>query len=115
MIVDIPLHLICLQGDRGFLLNVEYHYRLSNLFSPRFFQKFFLIAFLDEGQVWNASGAAYSFDPKASIGIGLQIGEVVNINGLRSGEDTSVFRINIAKALEPDRGVQITTAWYQNF
>ena len=107
-------------GDRGFLLNVEYHYRLSNLFSPRLFEKFFLVAFLDEGQVWNVSDAAYTFDPKASIGIGLQIGEddtvtVVNINGLHSGEDASFFRINIAKALESGRGIQMTTAWYINF
>ena len=107
-------------GDRGFLLNVEYHYRLSNLFRPRFFEKFFLVAFLDEGQVWDMSGAPYTFDPKASIGIGLQIGEdntvtVVNINGLSSGEDTSIFRINIAKALESGRGVQMTIAWYHNF
>ena len=107
-------------GDRGFLLNVEYHYRLSNLFSPRFFEKFFLVAFLDEGQVWNSSGPPYVFDPKASIGIGLQIGEddtvtVVNINGLHSGEDTSIFRINIAKALESGRSIQMTIAWYHNF
>ena len=107
-------------GDRGFLLNVEYHYRLSNLFRPRFFEKFFLVAFLDEGQVWDMSGAPYTFDPKASIGIGLQIGEddtvtVVNINGLSSGEDTSIFRINIAKALESGRGIQMTIAWYHNF
>ncbi len=107
-------------GDRGFLLNVEYHYRLSNLFSPRFFEKFFLVAFLDEGQVWNVSDAAYTFDPKASIGIGLQIGDddtvtVVNINGLHSGEDASFFRINIAKALESGRGIQMTIAWYHNF
>ena len=107
-------------GDSGFLLNVEYHYRLSNLFSPRLFEKFFVVAFLDEGQVWSASDAAYTFDPKASIGIGLQIGDdntvtVVNINGLHSGEDVSVFRINIAKALESDRGIQMTIAWYHNF
>ena len=107
-------------GDRGFLLNVEYHYRLSNLFSQRFFQKFFVVAFLDEGQVWNASDAAYTFDPKANIGIGLQIGEddtvtVVNISGLHSGEDASVFRINIAKALESGSGIQMRIAWYHNF
>ncbi len=107
-------------GDRGFLLNLEYHYRLSNLFSPRFFEKFFLVAFLDEGQAWNASGAAYTFDPKANIGIGFQIGEndtvtVVNINGLHSGEDASVFRVNIAKALESGHGIQMTIAWYHNF
>ena len=107
-------------GDRGFLLNVEYHYRLSNLFKLRFFEKFFVVAFLDEGQVWEASDAAYTFDPKANIGIGLQIGEddavtVVNINGLHSGEDASVFRVNIAKALESGRGIQMTIAWYHNF
>ena len=107
-------------GDRGFLLNVEYHYRLSNLLRRGFFEKFFVVAFLDEGQVWRASGAAYTFGPKASVGIGLQIGDddtvtVVNINGLHSGEDTSMFRINIAKALESGRGIQITTAWYHNF
>lgn len=107
-------------GDRGFLLNVEYHYRLSNLFRPRFFQKFFVVAFLDEGQIWDASDALYTFDPKANIGIGLQIGEddtvtVVNINGLHSGEDTSIFRINIAKALESGRSIQMTIAWYHNF
>ncbi len=107
-------------GDRGFLLNVEYHYRLSNLFSPRFFEKFFVVAFLDEGQVWDVSDAAYNFDPKASVGIGLQIGEddtvtVVNVKGLHSGKDASLFRINIAKPLESNRGIQITTAWYHNF
>ena len=107
-------------GDRGFLLNVEYHYRLSNLFKLHFFEKFFVVAFLDEGQVWEASDAAYTFDPKANIGIGLQIGEddavtVVNINGLHSGGDASVFRVNIAKALESGRGIQMTIAWYHNF
>lgn len=107
-------------GDRGFLINVEYHYRLSNLLRSRFFEKFFLVAFLDEGQVWEASDAAYTFDPKANIGIGLQIGEddtvtVVNINGLHSGEDVSVFRVNIAKALESGPGIQMTIAWYHNF
>ena len=107
-------------GDRGFLINVEYHYRLSNLFKPRLFEKFFVVAFLDEGQVWEASGAAYTFDPKANIGIGLQIGEddtvtVVNINGLHSGADASVFRINIAKALESGRGIQMRVVWYHNF
>ena len=107
-------------GDRGFLLNVEYHYRLSNLFSRRIFKDMFLIAFLDEGQVWDASDGAYTFDPKGNIGIGLQFGRdnavtVVNIRGLSSGRDDFIVRVNIAKALESDRGIQITTAWYQRF
>ena len=107
-------------GDRGFLLNVEYHYRLSNLFSRGIFKNMFLIAFLDEGQVWNASDGRYAFDPKGNIGIGLQFGRdgavtVVNIRGMHSGRDDFIVRVNIAKALESNRGIQITTAWYQSF
>ncbi len=107
-------------GDRGFLLNIEYHYKLSNLLSQGIFKNAFLIAFLDEGQVWNVSDDTYAFNPKASVGIGLQFGEddsvvVVNVPGLHSGRDDSVFRVNIAKALESGLGVQITTAWYHSF
>ena len=107
-------------GDRGFLLNIEYHYSLSNLLSRGIFKNAFLIAFLDEGQVWNVSDAAYTFNPKASVGIGLQFGEddsvvVVNVPGLHSGREDSVFRVNIATALESGLGIQITTAWYHSF
>ena len=107
-------------GDSGFLLNIEYHHRLSNLLRWNIFKNAFLIAFFDEGQVWHVSDGAYTFDPKASVGIGLQFGEddsvvVVNVPGLHSGRDDSVFRINIAKALESGLGVQITTAWYHSF
>ena len=107
-------------GDRGFLLNIEYHYKLSNLLRWNIFKNAFLIAFLDEGQVWHVSEDAYAFNPKASVGIGIQFGEddsvvVVNVPGLHSGRDDSVFRVNIAKALESGLGVQITTAWYHSF
>ena len=107
-------------GDRGFLLNIEYHYRLSNLLRWDIFKNAFLIGFLDEGQVWHVSEGAFAFDPKASVGIGLQFGEddsvvVVNVPGLHSGRDDAVFRVNIAKALESDLGFQITTAWYHSF
>ena len=107
-------------GDGGFLFNIEYHYSLSNLSSWNIFKNAFLVAFLDEGQVWNVSDTDYTFDPKASVGIGLQFGEddsvvVVNVPGLHSGRDDSFFRVNIAKALESGLGVQITTAWYHSF
>ena len=91
-------------GDRGFLLNVEYHYRLGNLSSWDIFRNAFLIAFLDEGQVWNVSGPAYTFDPKGNIGIGLQF-----------GENDFIFRVNIAKAFESAQGVQVTTFWNLSF
>lgn len=107
-------------GDSGFLLNIEYHYSLSNLFSWNIFKSGFLVAFFDEGQVWNVSDTAYVFDPKASVGIGLQFGEddsavIVNVPGLHSGRDDSFLKINIAKALESGHGIQITTAWYRSF
>ncbi|MXV75110.1 BamA/TamA family outer membrane protein [Candidatus Poribacteria bacterium] len=107
-------------GDSGFLLNIEYHYKLSNLLRWNIFKNAFLVAFIDEGQVWNVSDTGYTFDPKASVGIGLQFGEddsavVVNVPGSHSGRDDSFFRVNIAKALESGLGVQITTAWYRSF
>ncbi|MXV84827.1 hypothetical protein F4X88_14770 [Candidatus Poribacteria bacterium] len=91
-------------GDRGFLLNIEYHYRLSNLSSWRFFNNAFAIVFFDEGQVWNVSGPAYTFDPKGNIGIGLQV-----------GEDSSIFRLNIARAFESGKGIHVTTVWSKSF
>lgn len=109
-------------GDRGFLLNVEYHYRLSNLFRWNIARGVFAIVFLDEGQVWNVSDGTYTFDPKGNIGIGigLQFGinnsaRVVNINGLSAGADDFVFRVNIAKPLESGKGIQVTTVWYHSF
>ena len=107
-------------GDRGFLLNVEYHYRLSNLFGANIFKYIFLIPFIDEGQVWNISDRPYTFDPKGNVGIGLQFGRdnSVTIGNLRSGQSERynfLVRFNIAKALESDKGIQITTAWYHSF
>ncbi|MDE0553049.1 MAG: BamA/TamA family outer membrane protein [Candidatus Poribacteria bacterium] len=109
-------------GDRGFLLNVEYHYRLSNLFNWNIAKALFAIVFLDEGQVWDVSGGAYTFDPKGSIGVGLQFGRDnsvpvgnINSNSLSFGADSFVFRVNIAKALEAGKDIQVTTAWYHTF
>ncbi|MDE0682836.1 MAG: hypothetical protein OXI63_07980, partial [Candidatus Poribacteria bacterium] len=106
--------------DSRVLLNIEYHYKLSNLLRWGFFKNAFLVAFLDEGQVWNVSDDGYTFNPKASVGIGLQFGQddsavVVNVPSLHSERDDSFFRVNIAKALESGLGVQITTAWYRSF
>ena len=91
-------------GDRGFLLNIEYHHSLSNLFSWGVFKNAFAIVFFDEGQVWDVSGPKYTFDPKGNIGIGFQLG----------GND-SIFRVNIAKAFESGKGIQVTTVWSKSF
>ncbi len=91
-------------GDRVFLLNIEYHYRLSNLLSSRFFKNAFAIVFFDEGQVWNVSGPKYTFNPKGNVGIGLQFGET-----------DAIFRLNIARAFESGKGIHVTTVWSHSF
>jgi hypothetical protein len=90
-------------GDRGFLLNVEYHYRLANLTKWRIFQNAFLVFFLDEGQVWNVSDGKFTFNPKADVGIGLQF------------QEAGSFRINIAKTLDSWEDFQTSFAWYHGF
>lgn len=91
-------------GDCGFLLNVEYHYRLSNLSNLPIFKNAFLVFFVDEGQVWNVSGENFTFNPKADVGIGLQL-----------QEEGNSLRINIAKTLETWKGFQTSFAWYYGF
>lgn len=90
-------------GDGGFLLNIEYHYRLLNLINRDIFRNFFLVLFLDEGQVWNMSDSSFSFDPNADIGIGLQF------------HDAGIFRLNIAKTLDSWRGYQTSFGWSFSF
>lgn len=90
-------------GDNGFLLNVEFYFRLANMIDWEIFDNVFLVFFIDEGQVWNVSDADFSFDPKADIGIGLQLGK------------RGRFRINIAKTLDSWQGYQTTYAWYHSF
>ena len=97
-------------GDRGFLLNIEYHYRLSNLLRLGIFSKrLFLSLSSTKGKSGMYPTPRIPSIRKPSVGIGLQFGEndavvVVNVPGLHSGRDDSVFRVNIAKALESDHG-----------
>ena len=101
-------------GDRGFLFNIEYHYSLAEITKWSIFKSAYVIAFLDEGQVWNASDAEYTFDPSGNIGIGLQF-----------GKGDVIWRINVARALnfnafakerllaEPE--YVVTSVWYHVF
>lgn len=90
-------------GDRGFLLNIEFHYRLKNLTRLNFFEYTYLIFFIDEGQVWNVSDSAFTFDPKADVGIGFQLGEAGQI------------RFNVAKTLDSWEGYHFSFSWYNGF
>ena len=101
-------------GDRGFLFNIEYHHRLSEIIDWGIFKSMFAVVFLDEGQVWNASNTKYTFEPSANIGVGLQF-----------GSNDAMIRINVAKALNfnasakerllQDPGFEVTSIWYHVF
>ena len=92
-------------GDHVTLLNLEYFYRLPNPYDWKWFNQLntFLVLFLDQGQVWNVSDKPYRFDPKTSVGMGLQFGQ------------ESPFRFNVSKPLESERGVQFDWMWYSSF
>ena len=90
-------------GDHGALLNIEYLYRLSNLYHWGFLKETFIVLFFDQGQVWNTSDKPYRFDPKTSLGIGWQSGEEY------------VFRFYISKSLESERKAEVISTWYYNF
>ena len=101
-------------GDRGFLFNIEYHHRLSEIIDWGIFKSMFAVVFLDEGQVWRASDTKYTFEPSANIGVGLQL-----------GSNDVIWRVNVAKALNfntsakerllQDPGFEVTSIWYHVF
>ena len=92
-------------GDHVTLLNLEYFYRLPNPYSWEWLNnmKTFVILFLNQGQVWSTSDKPYRFDPKTSVGMGLQLGQ------------ESILRFNVSKPLESERGVQFDLMWYSSF
>lgn len=91
-------------GDHGALLNIEYMYRLSNLYHWEFLNEWFIVLSLNEGQVWNISDKPYRFDLKADAGIGIQL-----------WVDDPFVRMNFSKPLESGRGVQVVTTWFYRF
>ena len=90
-------------GDHTTLLNIEYLYRLSNLYHWGILKETFVVLFLDQGQVWNTSDKPHRFDPKTSVGIGWQ-----------SGEDY-VIRFYVSKSLESGRKAEVISTWYYSF
>ena len=92
-----------LTGAHGALLNIEYLYRLSNLYHWSSLREKFVVLFFDQGQVWNTSDKPYRFDPKTSVGIGWQFGE------------ERLFRFYVSKSLEAEREPEFIATWYYNF
>ena len=87
-------------GDAGFLLNMEFIYRLFSFGS----QSFSAALILDGGQAWNRSEDQWHFDPKGSVGIGLQY-----------ETDVEVFRFNVAKAFDSEQGIQFNFLFFYSF
>ena len=94
-------------GDHVTLLNLEYFYRLPtpNPYGWEWLNhlKTLGVLFLDQGQVWSMSDKPYRFDPKTSVGMGLQFGQ------------ESLFRLNVSKPLESEQGVKFDLMWYSSF
>ena len=94
-------------GDHVTLLNLEYFYHLPmpNPYGWEWLKhlKTFLVLFLDQGQVWNIPDKPYRFDPKTSVGMGLQL------------DQESPLRFNVSKPLESEQGVQFDLMWYSSF
>ena len=90
-------------GDHGALFNMEYLYRLSNLYHWSWLKETFVGLFFDQGQVWNTSDKPYRFDPKTSVGIGWQSGE------------NYLIRFYVSKSLESERRAEVIATWYYSF
>ena len=87
-------------GDAGLLFNIEFLYQLFRFGD----QSFSAALTLDEGQVWNLSENQQGFDPKGSVGIGLQF-----------ETDVDMFRFNVAKAFDAEQGIQYNLMFFYSF
>ena len=87
-------------GDAGLLFNIDFLYHLLNFGN----HSFSAALTLDEGQVWNLSENPRGFDPKGSVGIGLQY-----------ETDVDVFRFNVAKAFDAEQGVRYNFMFFYSF
>ncbi|MYI93021.1 BamA/TamA family outer membrane protein [Candidatus Poribacteria bacterium] len=79
-------------GNHGFLFNMEYAHSVAN--------GIYIVPFVDIGQAWDNLADIKDIYPKANLGIGFQFG---------------IFRLNLARALEKDRGYQANFKWSRTF
>lgn len=79
-------------GNHGFLFNLEYLHSLSD--------GFFIVPFVDIGQVYMKIEDVKHILPKVNLGIGFQLG---------------IFRLNFARPLEKERGYQANFKWSRSF
>lgn len=79
-------------GNHGFLYNLEYMHNLAD--------SIFIVPFVDVGQAYNRLADIKHVYPKVNLGVGFQFG---------------IFRLNLARALEKDRGYQANFKWSRTF
>ena len=91
-------------GDEGYLFNLEYIIGLPTINRIELLKYTHAVLFVDIGQVWNEYRDKWDFEPKGSAGIGLQI-----------STDVDIFRINIAKAFDPDQDIQYNFMFFYSF
>ncbi|MDE0553051.1 MAG: BamA/TamA family outer membrane protein, partial [Candidatus Poribacteria bacterium] len=87
-------------GDAGLLFNTEFIYQLFSFGN----QNLFASLIFDGGQVWSVSEDTRRFDPKGSVGIGLQLENEVDI-----------FRFNVAKAFDAEQAVRYNFMFFYSF
>ncbi|MDE0635704.1 MAG: DUF4252 domain-containing protein [Candidatus Poribacteria bacterium] len=82
-------------GNHGFLFNLEYTHSVA-----KGIYGIYIVPFVDIGQTYNRLVDIKHVYPKANFGIGFQFG---------------IFRLNLARALESDRGYQVNFKWSRTF
>lgn len=87
-------------GDTGYLLNTEFLYRVFSFGS----NNLSVALLLDGGQVWDFSESQRRFDPKGSVGLGLQFATGIDL-----------FRFNVAKAFDAEQDVQFNWMFFYSF
>ncbi len=87
-------------GDTGYLLNTEFLYSVFSFGR----NNLSIALLLDGGQVWDFFETQRRFDPKGSIGLGLQF-----------ATDIDFFRFNVAKAFDAEQDLQFNLMFFYSF
>ncbi len=87
-------------GDTGYLLNTEFLYSVFSFGR----NNLSIALLLDGGQVWDLSESQRRFDPKGSVGLGLQF-----------ATDIDFFRFNVAKAFDAEQDLQFNLMFFYSF
>lgn len=91
-------------GDEGYLFNVEFILALPAINRIEILKDLHAVLYVDIGQVWNEYRDEWNFDPKGSVGIGVQL-----------SSDVDIFRFNVAKAFDSNQDVQYNLMFFYSY